>query len=350
MTGNNIFRTLRGGLLCLLAVMLLSVAATGAATEAREPLDYSDAANWVYMGTEDGETKADVFFIAPSSFGGKEGAYIMDLSNESTREKFAGGINMEKGIYDGGTRFYAPYYRQTGYRVFALPDAEGEPLKLFAYADVKDAFVYYMEHLNNGRPFILAGFSQGGEMAIRLMKELFSDATLQDQLIACYAIGWRLTQEETEAYPWLCAAQSATDFGVIICFTAEAESVQDSLIIPAGMKSFAINPLSWKTDGEKADKSLNAGACFTNFQGEIESEVPALTGAYLDPVRGALKVTDIDPAVYNKTLPVFKEPGTYHLYDYQFFYRNLQQNVQDRVAAYLAAVENADAKDVAAAR
>jgi hypothetical protein len=33
----------------------------------------------------------------------------------------------------------------------------------------------------------------------------------------------------------------------------------------------------------------------------------------------------------------FCDEGVYHLYDYQFFYRNLQQNVQTRLAAYLAA-------------
>ena len=28
--------------------------------------------------------------------------------------------------------------------------------------------------------------------------------------------------------------------------------------------------------------------------------------------------------------------GVYHLYDYQFFYRNLQENVEVRLDAYLA--------------
>lgn len=32
-------------------------------------------------------------------------------------------------------------------------------------------------------------------------------------------------------------------------------------------------------------------------------------------------------------LDLFK-PGEYHIYDYQFFYRNLQTNVRDRIDAY----------------
>ena len=30
-----------------------------------------------------------------------------------------------------------------------------------AYADVQDAFAYYMAHWNQGRPFVLMGHSQG---------------------------------------------------------------------------------------------------------------------------------------------------------------------------------------------
>ena len=35
-------------------------------------------------------------------------------------------------------------------------------------------------------------------------------------------------------------------------------------------------------------------------------------------------------------LPLFAE-GVYHLYDYQFFYRSLQENVAVRLSAYLQA-------------
>lgn len=320
-------------------LLLLGGAAAETPAEAREPLDYGDTRNWVYFGSEDGEAAADVFFIAPSAFGGKEGSYLMDLGNEKGVNNFIGAINMEKGIYDRNTRFYAPLYRQAGYRVYTLPEEEAESLKLSAYADVRDAFTYYMQNLNGGRPLVLAGFSEGAEMAVRLMKEYFGDDSLQKQLVACYAIGWGLTEEETEEWPQLKPAQGKTDTGVIITFTAEAEDVTESVFIPAGMKTLAINPLNWKTDGEMADKTLNRGACFTNYEGGIQDEIPALTGAYLDAERGTLKVTDIDPEVYTNTLSILG-PGIYHLYDYQFFYRNLQQNVQDRIQAYIAGQAN----------
>ena len=116
----------------------------------------------------------------------------------------------------------------------------------------------------------------------------------------------------------------------------EAEDIGDSLLIPEGTRTLAINPLNWKTDGTPAGKEENLGACFTNYDGEIETEIPELTGAYIDQERGALKVPDVSPEDYPAGLSIFQD-GVYHLYDYQFFYRNLQENVGVRLAAYLGA-------------
>ena len=117
----------------------------------------------------------------------------MSLSDAHTKESFVGAINMEKGIYDADSRFFAPYYRQIGLNVYEMPEADREPYLETAYADVRDAFLYYMENYNEGRPIVLAGFSQGADMCLRLMKDLFDDEALADQLVACYAIGWRNT-------------------------------------------------------------------------------------------------------------------------------------------------------------
>lgn len=44
-------------------------------------------------------------------------------------------------------------------------------------------------------------------------------------------------------------------------------------------------------------------------------------------------MTDVTPEEYPAVLDIFEE-GVYHLYDYQFFYRNLQENIQKRIHAY----------------
>ena len=306
----------------IVAAFAFTMCFTGCANQT--VTDYAKSANWAYLESDKREKKADVFFICPTVYFGESGSENMSLSDDDSMGNFLGAINMEKGIYAEDCRFFAPYYRQAGLCVYELksPD-EQEKYYEPAYSDVKAAFEYYMEHYN-----------QGADMCIRLMKDVFDNKEVSDRLVACYAIGWRFTEQEVAEYPQLKAAEGETDTGVIIAFNSEAESITESLMVPKGTKTFSINPLNWTTDGTAADRSLNKGACFTDYGGNIKSEIPELTGAYIDSVRGTLKVTDVTPKDYPPVLVMF-ESGIYHLYDYQFFYRNLQENVSARINAFV---------------
>ena len=322
----------RMGTLCLSFVLVLTMLC-GCADRQSENL-YAKAENWAYLETDVDGKEADVFFICPTVYGGSSDQFNMALDDAETKESFLGATNMEKGIYDADCRFFAPYYRQAALNVYEMERADREEYLQIAYEDVRQAFAYYLEHYNNGRPIVLAGFSQGADLSIRLLKDCFAEEDINDLLVACYAIGWSITEEELQEYEHLQMARSEADVGVIISFNSEAEDVADSLMIPEGTKTLAINPLNWRTDSTPADRTLNQGACFTDYGGNIKTEIPELTGAYIDPVRGALKVTDVTAEDYPPVLSIF-DSGVYHLYDYQFFYRNLQENVSLRVAEYL---------------
>lgn len=314
----------------LLALLLLLCFLTGCGQGGSEA-NYASSENWAFLELDASDKAADVFFIAPTVYLGDESHFYWASYDEDTKPKFIGATMMEKGIYEENARFFAPYYHQASLSAIDLPDGGGKYFDA-AYQDVKKAFQYYLRHYNEGRPLILAGFSQGGDMCIRLLKDCFRDAKTRKLLVACYAIGWGITEEEVSENPHIKMAQGAEDTGVLITFNSESESVTESPIIPAGMHTLGINPLSWRTDSTMADKALNLGACFTDYSGAINTEIPGLTGAYLDPVRGTLRVTDVTPAEYPGVL--FAD-GVYHIYDYQFFYRNLQENVQVRLEAYL---------------
>ncbi len=317
------------------AIALLSVLTGCQQEKPKSNVDYSDANNWAYCEKDDKETKADVFFVCPTVYKGDENSFNMSLSDEETRNAFVGATNMEKGIYDEDARFFAPFYSQAGLNAYTLAAEDREQYLLYAYEDIRSAFRYYLDNYNEGRSVVLAGFSQGADLCIRLMKEFFTDDKLQDQLVACYAIGRAITEEELTEYPHLKFATSKADTGVIISFNCEAENVTDSPLVPEGTKALAINPLSWRTNSEKADKEKNKGACFTDYNGNIKSEIPNLTGAYIDGKRGTLKITDVTAEDYPAGLDIF-EDGVFHLYDYQFFYRNLQENVSYRIKRHLS--------------
>ena len=317
----------------LIKIMLLLVLAAFCSMASAQEPDYADAGSWAYWRV--GENKAaDLFIVCPTVDLGTEGHTNMSLTDENIKGNFTGALNMQRGIYEKNCRMYAPYYRQAVLADYDLPENEAEPYFNLAYKDVRAAFVYYMQHENNGRPFVLAGFSQGAEMCLRLLKEFGNTDFVKNNMVACYAIGWRFTPQEEKQYPYIRPAQSADDLGTVIMFNSEAPEVTSSLMVPHGEKSFCINPLNWRTDGTMADKALNSGACFTDYSGSIKREVPQLTGCCIDTERGVLKVTDIDKKQYPPVLSIFTD-GIYHLYDYQFFYRNLQQNVGLRINTFV---------------
>ena len=297
--------------------------------------DYSLTDNWAYF-EKGGDKEVDVFLICPTVDTESE-TNAFDL-NDKLKGNFLYALDLEKGIYEDTGRLFSPYYRQMSINAYNLPEAEREKARQTAYEDVSAAFRWYLDHDNDGRGIILAGFSQGGEMCQELLKEYYGGeseeaAALRDRLISVYSIGWSLTEETTEAYPQIIPASGETDIGTVVSFDCEDGNVTETIIIPAGMKALSINPLNWKTDSTVADRSLNLGAV---MQTDAEP-VPELCGAYIGD-RGELVVTDVNASDYPPGLDIFPE-GAYHLYDYMFFFTNLKENVAARTAAWLAEQE-----------
>ena len=304
-------------------------------------LDYEgNAYYWAYWGEGAAEDPpADVFLICPAVYPGF-GKYLNNVSvdDEEIRADFLRALTQERGIFEDVCALYAPYYRQAvAYAMTGPKDAVGLPFDI-AYQDVEAAFRFYLARTEPDRPLVLAGYSEGAAMALRLLKDVFADETVRDRLAAAYLIGWRVTEEDLTEAPWLKMARGEDDTGCVVCFSSEAPEVEDTPFVPAGFRTCSINPLNWRTDSEPADRSLNKGACFIDPEtGEALREIPALTGAWIDPERGTLKLPDIDEEEYDTTY--YFDAGVYHMYECQFFYRNLQENVALRVARYIAGTD-----------
>ena len=325
--GKHMIRFALHAILFALLSLHLAPLAHAAASAGPAP-DYTDASNWAFLPGDLHDARAVLFMVAPTVDLGTGGNKNMDMGNAEMRRRFVGSLNMQLGIYDQ-TAVFAPFYRQASLAAYRDMDAAKDAFDL-AYADVRSAFRHFMRQ-RQGKPFVLAGFSQGAQLVKRLVMEFGADTDFASSFIAAYCIGWRLTADDVARYKHLKPAQGADDTGVMIFFSSEAEGVNDSLFIPGGTRSLAINPLNWRTDATPADKSLNLGARFTDYTGTTVKFVPNHTGAYLDPVRGALKCPDIRKDEYPGA--IFPD-GVYHIYDYQFFFENLKKNVADRIRAF----------------
>lgn len=316
---------------------------------------YADTDNWAFIDTENAVGSADIFYVSQTVYNGEFSNMPLSTATETEKKTFAGAIRMQKAIYDGSLaenkcRFFAPYYRQQALSVYA-DSTKSQQCLAMAFEDVKAAFEYYMDNYNQGRPIIIAGFSQGADMCIRLLKECFADPVRQKQLVACYAIGWRFTEEDAQA----CAennihfATGAYDVNSVISFNTEAENAEGTgsaaertVMVPTS--SLCINPANWSTATGKENASTledNDGAFFLHpLTGTILSTAvePGYTTAYIDEERGTLVLPEAtnDAArqqLYNLSFSMIGQ-GSFHLYDCMFFYKDLIVNVQTRLKVY----------------
>ena len=320
-------------LLLLAALVLLPVLAFAAEDNGGAP-DYGLAESWAYFALGE-DTGVDVFLICPTVDTRSE-RNSFDL-NDKLKGRFVSALDMEKGIYEDAGRLYSPYYRQMSMNAYKLSPEERNEAQAVAYSDVSAAFRWYMNHENGGRGLILAGFSQGAQMCLELLKEYYGGDSAEAvsrraNLVTVYAIGWSVTEEMVSAYPQIVPAAGETDVGSVVCFDCEDGSLTETLVIPAGTRALSINPLNWRTDGAAADASLNLGAVMS-----VGAEpIPGLCGAYIGE-RGELVVPDVSPADYPPAIDIFPE-GAYHVYDYLFFFTNLKENIAKRVSAWRGAL------------
>ena len=235
--------------------------------------------------------------------------------------------NTQVSVFAASCNIYAPFYRQA-----ALPEAltadsiSAERALSVAYTDIEAAFDYYMANLNHGRPFIIAGHSQGSNLALWLLEKRMSNPEYRRRMVAAYVIGWSVTQNELKEYPHLEMCTTSTQTGCIVSFNTQGPSAITSMARPGAI---GVNPLlsSWATSNDTAPASLNLGTVLMPPIVPVQTEVEHLTGAYLQD--GALILTNPPTAA-----PMAAASQIYHMFDYALFYRNLEKNAKDRIEAF----------------
>jgi len=306
-----------------------------------ETLDYANKYNWVTTPKKI-DKAVDVFYIYPTIYSGKS-PKNMDISKPELRS-FAKGLTVaQAGVYSYSANLFAPFYRQQSGAVQDEFTAKGgtnmfiDSSFQFGARDVEAAFDYYIKHLNQGRPFIIAGHSQGTMTLIDLMRKRFNDHKLQKKLVAAYLIGYSVTKDDLKKYPWMKRAQGAEDTGVIITYNTEAPGSTGSPVCLKG--AIAINPLNWKNDSTLAKRSAHLGAVFfDNSKGEFIEEIDNFAEAYVDTDKGVLIIKNMKKPVSSKIdlIHFGRFPaGVYHKFDYAFWFNNLKKNVKKRINSYL---------------
>ena len=302
--------------------------------------DYSQEASWLQLPeiTKD----VDAFYIystvyVESSF--EEGA--PDYATLDNPEMIGGALGeyvTNASVYEESCNVFVPWYRQAGMRYAGeVSKQTGDidaALAGVSYTDIKAALDYYFEKCNNGRPFIIAGHSQGSAMVKYVLKNYFLEhPDYYKRMVAAYAIGFSITKADLEAYPHLKFATGESDTGVIISWNTEGpknveENAKNAVVLPGAI---SINPLNWKLDETYAPASENKGSLkFNEEKGEYEI-VDLGVDAQINLERGVIVTNTKAPVT---PMPEFFGPASFHEDDYPFFYNNIKDNVAKRIAAY----------------
>ena len=310
--------------------------------------DYSKKECWCKL--PEISKDVDTFYIYATEYimgSFAEGAPdFASLDNTEMLQGAEAEYNLHASAYVDSTNLFMPYYRQSGLkyagemaRKTGTADAafEGMPMN-----DITAALDYYFENCNGGRPFIIAGHSQGSAMVLVLLRTYFKDhPEYYSRMVAAYPIGYSVTDEYLAANPHLKFATGETDTGVIIAWNTEGpknlETNAHNLVVLPNTRS--INPLNWKLDETYAPASMNLGSLMANEEtGEPEiKDVGA--DAQINLARGVVITNAKGEPMDEETAKAAAEffgPDGRHNEDYLFFYNNIKDNVAKRVAAFKA--------------
>jgi len=301
---------------------LIVLIAPGFAQGAPGP-DYAEAGNWI-VRPEHPDKAFDVFFMHPTTYGGTEDGMNASLADAALNARTDEVVEHKASVFRGSCNVFAPRYRQASGKVLSMDAEERKRYLSVGLDDMVAAFNYYLEHLNHGRPFILAGHSQGSNDLLDFLRTN-PERVDKRKLVAAYLIGWTVTEADL-AKMGLPLATSPGQTGAVITWNTIAEGATSPVLLPGAL---CVNPLNWKTGRTEQPKTLDTYANIRLADGTVV-RMEHFTPARIDE-RGGLVIPP--PAILDK-LSMRMGPGVYHSYDYDFFYGNLAANVAERCQAW----------------
>ena len=283
-----------------------------------------------------------VFFIHPTSYLSRDNwnAPIGDQEAERVARIYIRGM---ASPFNTASEIWAPRYRQATMGSFLTDAPEGQQAIDAAYADVVEAYRYFVESVDEDTPIVLAGHSQGALHLLRLLREEVKGSPFAERLVAVYAIGWPISVDRDLPALGLPACATPAQTGCILSWSSFAEPADPSSVIEAYARSagfdgqlrgdsqiLCTNPLT-ASFGGAAPKALNLGTLVPEDSMESGELVPGAVPARCDD-RGLLLIGD-PPKMGSYVLP----GNNYHVYDIPLFWANTQADVGARVRAWESA-------------
>jgi len=330
-------------------------------TKTYKPLDYSNNDNWAALPTKASHAsakpegivdiaiipEADVFFVHPTTLLDKKQWNDLKLDNPKAKDRVANRVlKIQASAFNTAGRIFAPRYRQATFGAFL--DQEGNGLKAIglAYGDIVAAFDNFIAERSDGRPFILAGHSQGSLHLLYLLQHRINGTALADRMVAAYIVGWPVSIEaDLGALADIKACERETETGCVVSFQTFGLDGDPSSILSymnttpglsgtprKGTQMLCTNPQDWLI-GSNKPRSAHLGAVMlpAGNDAPLGKPIKNFTGTQCG-TDGILYITDL-PGDAWQALKMHGE--NYHVYDYHMFYMNIRENAAMRAQAWL---------------
>ncbi len=314
------------------------------ATTSRGNPNYANSSNWLAVPAKT-TNKVDVFYLSDTTY--QKAASSPNIGPIDDPKMKAGAkeaFSKTATVFETVADIYAPYNRQVDamYKSTLPIDQQLELEAGIPTSDAVSAFDYYIKHLNNGRPYILAGHSQGSNLLANILSgHMKKNPKLYKRMVAAYVIGYSITSDYLEQNPQLKFAEGPSDTGVIVSYNTEAPVLvgTNPVTMPGGI---AINPITWTRSEEPATAGQNLGGIAVNPQtgyAVVDAsgnpvKVQHYADAQVNKARGVVICSTANPsqlAPGNQAIAM----GIYHTYDYPFYYFDIRANAGNRIDKYL---------------
>lgn len=283
-----------------------------------------------------------VFFVHPTSYFDKS-TWNAALDDDESQRRARLMVRGLASAFNQADEIWVPRYRQATFGAFLTDVPEAQQALDAAYADIAQAFDFFLESIGPDMPFVLAGHSQGGYHITRLLQEKVTGTELQARVAMVYPVGWPISIEHDLPALGLPACSTPQQSACIMTWASFAEPADPGLFFKRyaatpGLSGelrgespiLCVNPLTG-TINDEADMARNLGTLVPNenfTSGElVAGAIPARCGP-----RGLLLIGD-PPEMGNQRFP----GNNYHLVDIPLFWKNLQRDVVTRVGAWGAA-------------
>jgi len=314
------------------------------ATNSQGVPNYANSSNWLSLPAK-ATKNVDVFYLGDTTYQkpNSSAPNICAINDAQMQAGAKAKFSCSATAFEPVANIYSPYYRQSSAEVLLLPPAQQSAIIAgIPTHDGLSAFDYYIKHLNNGRPFILAGHSQGSNVMINVLaQDMKQNPDVYKRMIAAYIIGYSITPQYLAQNPELKFATGADDTQVIISYNTVSPTlkVPDPVVLPGAM---VINPITWTRDETPATAAQNLGGINVNPQTGYavtdSSGNPVKVKNYADAqvniAKGVLVCSTANPSELAPGNQMVGQ-GIYHPYDYPFYYFDIRANAANRIARYL---------------